>query len=141
MHPLTELPVPILKRIIGFWLTSLLVGSITIFLYTILGSKDFDKSLLLITAVTICTVAFSLPSLLLLYVLFPWALASPSLTQRWFRLLSVQGISAGTAFELLHYTILNNRTDSNIPLITGSYSLAGLVVAYWYYSAWLTRSV
>jgi hypothetical protein len=141
MHLAPNLLAPGLKRITGFWLTALMLGSIPIFSYYILSSRQLDYSLLLTTAIAIFTAALSLPSLLFLFLLIPWAFARPSYIQRWLCLVVAQSISASVAFGLIYCTILNNHVDNTAPLIAISYFLSGLVAAYWRYSAWLTRSI
>jgi hypothetical protein len=136
----TQLPTLGLKRIVGFWLTILIVGSIPIFLYNIFEAHGFSESLLLTVTIMLTTAILSLPSLLLLYLLIPWALESPVFVHRWLRLATVQSISAGITFWLVYSTILDNHVARNIPSIACSYFVAGLLAAYWRYSTWLKRT-
>jgi hypothetical protein len=139
MTSTVELPIPKSKRITGFWLAALLLGSTPIFIYNLFDHHGFMESMVLTVAITLCTALFSLPSLLLLCLVVPWALASPSLVQRWLRLVAVQCTSAGITSWLIHLTILDNHIVHHIPAIASSYFVAGLLAAYWCYSTWLTR--
>lgn len=141
MHSPNQLPILSLKRLIGFWLAAILVGSAPIFLYNTFDSHGFSESLLLTVAIMLTAAILSLPSLLFLYLLIPWALESPAFVHRWLRLVTVQSISAGITFWLVYSTVLDNHVTRNIPAIACSYFVAGLLAAYWRYSTWLKRTV
>jgi hypothetical protein len=141
MKPVADLAAPTLINAAGFWLSAIGFGTALTFLCNLAASLSTASAFYRAITNGLFALVFSVPSLLLLLLLIPWALRKPAAISCWLRLTLAQAISAGLTTLLLYRASEHERYNSEILVFAAPYAVAGLLVAYWRYRAWLTRTV
>jgi hypothetical protein len=140
MKTVSGLATPPPKNIVGFWLAAIGLGTGLTFLHNLVNSLSASSAFYRALINSLVTIVFSMPSLLLLLFLVPWALRKPAAIYCWLRLTLAQTISAGLTTLLLYRAFEHERYSSEILVFAAPYVVAGLLVAYRRYRAWLTRT-